>query len=216
MATIHRADLHPSKLDLVAGWLPNQPWYTGPAGDLERVAACRFDDPAGRVGIETFLVRHADGPIVHTPMTYRDAPLPGAEAYLMGTSEHSVLGTRWVYDACGDPVYAAAVAAAIHTGAGEAEELTVAEDGTTQSRPPLMTVSGSGIPGTPPPAVTRIVDVSAGDPSIITTDSVSLAVVRIVHAGREGNGPALTGRWAALTGKWAAQATPVTLATVVD
>ena len=39
------------------------------------------------------------------PVTYRDAPLPGADAWLIGTMDHSVLGKRWVYDGVGDPVY---------------------------------------------------------------------------------------------------------------
>ena len=33
------------------------------------------------------------------PLTYRGAPLAGGEADLVGTTEHSALGTRWVYDA---------------------------------------------------------------------------------------------------------------------
>ena len=41
-------------------------------------------------------------------MTYRGAPLAGAEEALIGTSEHGVLGTRWIYDAAHDPVAVAA------------------------------------------------------------------------------------------------------------
>nr|WP_257910073.1 phosphotransferase [Janibacter limosus] len=45
-------------------------------------------------------------PVVYrVPLTYRDAPLEGAEAALVGEMEHSVLGHRWVYDAPHDPVY---------------------------------------------------------------------------------------------------------------
>jgi len=32
------------------------------------------------------------------PLTYRGAPLDGAEDALVGTTEHGVLGRRWVYD----------------------------------------------------------------------------------------------------------------------
>jgi Maltokinase N-terminal cap domain len=46
-------------------------------------------------------------PIHHIPLTYRDDPLQGGEAWLIGIAEHSVLGRRWIYDACGDPTYAA-------------------------------------------------------------------------------------------------------------
>jgi hypothetical protein len=87
------------------------------------VAGFRFDDPAGEVGIETMLVS-ADGEIVYqVPLSYRGAPLPDRDAWLIGTSEHSVLGRRWIYDACGDPVYAAALAGVILAGTGQAEEL---------------------------------------------------------------------------------------------
>ncbi len=30
MAIIHKTTLVPGKLDLLAGWLPAQPWYAGP------------------------------------------------------------------------------------------------------------------------------------------------------------------------------------------
>src|SRR5690242_12066121 len=102
MALVHRAVLRPDKLQLLTGWLPGRPWYPGTAAaGLEKVASFRFDDPDDRVGIETMLVHAEGGPLVQVPLTYRDAPLAGAEAWLVGTAEHSVLGTRWVYDGCG-------------------------------------------------------------------------------------------------------------------
>src|ERR1700754_199567 len=102
MATIHQATLTPTKLDLLSAWLPGRHWYPDFTVDgLQRVAACRFDDPAGEVGVEMFVVRGTDGPLVHVPMTYRGAPLDDGELTLIGTTEHSVLGTRWVYDAVG-------------------------------------------------------------------------------------------------------------------
>ena len=70
----------------------------------------RVDDPAGQVGVETILVVDEAGaaPVVYqVPLTYRAAPLDGAQSALVGTMEHSVLGRRWVYDGPHDPVYAA-------------------------------------------------------------------------------------------------------------
>src|SRR5215475_8037664 len=97
MALLHQATLHPTKAELLAAWLPGRPWSRIPDGaDVQRVASCRFDDPDGAVGIETILVRVGDGPVHHAPLTYRDAPLAGADAWLIGTAEHSVLGRRWV------------------------------------------------------------------------------------------------------------------------
>ncbi len=112
MATIHHATLTPTKLDLVAAWIGSQRWYAGkghtPA--LSRLRGYRLDDPAGEVGIETVVVRDdatTPAAVYQIPLTYRAAPLAGAEQALVGTMEHSVLGTRYVYDAPHDPVYAA-------------------------------------------------------------------------------------------------------------
>lgn len=123
MALLYRADLRPTKLQMLNGWLPARPWYRGPAApDFQRVVSFRFDDPDGQVGVETLLVHADGGPILQVPLTYRGAPLDGLEPWLIGTSEHSVLGRRWVYDGCGDPVYVNALAQAIWTGGTQAEE----------------------------------------------------------------------------------------------
>ncbi len=100
MAMLHQATLTPTKAELIAAWLPGQPWFAGDAGAVRLVGAYRFDDPAGEVGIESHLVE-VGGRTFHVPLTYRGAPLDGAEAFLVGTMEHSVLGRRWVYDAWG-------------------------------------------------------------------------------------------------------------------
>ena len=39
-----------------------------------------------------------------TPMTYRASALAGADGALIGTTEHGVLGRRWIYDGIGDPI----------------------------------------------------------------------------------------------------------------
>lgn len=142
MAILHKATIVPSKLELLAAWLPGRGWYDGPAAEPERVAAARFDDPAGEVGIETLIVRAGDGTLLHVPLTYRAAPLDGAGEWLVGTTEHSVLGTRWVYDAEGDPVYRAVVADTIRSGGHEAAEELLA-DGVTVTREPSLRLRGS-------------------------------------------------------------------------
>ena len=122
MALIHQATLVPSKLVLLMAWLPSRPWFTGEA-DVKSLGSFRFDDPSGEVGIETILVQATSGPVFQVPLTYRDAPRVGAEEFLVGTTEHSVLGTRWVYDGCGDPVWATALVTAVLTGGTQAAEL---------------------------------------------------------------------------------------------
>ncbi|MFF5854590.1 1,4-alpha-glucan branching protein [Streptomyces sp. NPDC012751] len=111
MAVIHRTTLKPTKLELLTGWLPTRPWYRGgPAPVLEKSGGFRLDDPAGAVGIEFLVVTDTADPgrtAYLVPLTYRGAPLEGAGHALVGTMEHGVLGRRWVYDGCHDPVLVA-------------------------------------------------------------------------------------------------------------
>jgi hypothetical protein len=123
MSFIHRTTMTPTKLELLDGWLPRQPWFQGRAArpQLSRVGGFRLDDPAGEVGLEFMVVRDESGdtPLTyHVPLTYRDAALSGAEGALLGTAEHGVLGKRWVYDGVHDPVLVAQLFALL---AGEAE-----------------------------------------------------------------------------------------------
>ncbi len=203
MALIHRATLRPSKLELVASWVPTRPW--GAAGaELEQVAAYRFDDPAGEVGTETFVLRAGDT-LLHVPLTYRGAPVPELEGHLVGTTEHSVLGRRWCYDACADPVYVAALAAVVLTGAPQAEEY-VAVDGGEERREPTAHVTGSGTEadvGTlGAPTAT-----DAADATTVRAGGVELVVRRVLTPGVPADGAAT------LTGTWAGRTDPVLLAT---
>ena len=115
MAVVHHTTLVPSKLELLAAWLPRQDWYAGePTGpSLAKAGGFRLDDPAGEVGIEFMVVRDDAGwpPTAYlVPMTYRGSPLDGGDAALIGTAEHGVLGTRWIYDGTRDPVLQAQLA----------------------------------------------------------------------------------------------------------
>lgn len=210
MALLHRAELHPTKLELLAAWLPGRRWYHGKAdSDVVRVASFRFDDPAGSVGIETMLVRSGDGPIYQVPLTYREAPVPGGEGWLVGTADHSVLGRRWVYDGCADAVYAAALASAMFTGGGQAEEY-LDLDGRLERREPSMTVTGSGAQGAGAPTIEAIRRVLDDDPTLIVTDCVELTVVRRVDDNHRLLDAASIR--ATLTGRWNGQPVPLPLA----
>ncbi|RKN36518.1 CG0192-related protein [Micromonospora musae] len=195
MALLHRAEVRPTKLELLAAWLPDRPWFEGePGAEVERVAAYRFDDPAGEVGIETLLVRAGAGPVHQVPLTYRGAPLDGAQQWLVGTCEHSVLGRRWVYDACGDPVYAAALATAVLTGAGQVQEYFEV-DGVREVRAPSMTIAVAGPRTAVVPEVNPVLRVEEGDPSRIVGEAVELAVLRRVGEHLDLPGSRLTGSW---------------------
>ena len=52
------------------------------------------------------------------PLTYRARALAGADAGLIGTSEHGVLGHRWIYDGTRDPVLVAQLIALLQGTAG--------------------------------------------------------------------------------------------------
>ena len=200
MALIHKAHVRPTKLELLAAWLPGRSWYAGPA-EPARVAAYRFDDPDGEVGIETLLVG-GDGDVHQVPLTYRGAPLAGADEWLIGTTEHSVLGRRWVYDACGDPVYAAALARAVLTGGGQAEEL-MEVDARLEPRALTMTIASTPAPaalstvdhGGEPPVITAISRVTSGHPTVIETPAVVVTVLRRLDGSVPASGAALTGTW---------------------
>jgi Maltokinase N-terminal cap domain len=137
VSIIHRTTLVPSKLELLAGWLPSRPWYTGPGRDplLAKAGGFRLDDPHGEVGIE-FMVA-ADGRCAyHVPLAYRAAPLDGAQDALIGTTEHGVLGRRWVYDGARDPVLVTQLTALFQGAAQpQAQSISDALDPTVLSRP---------------------------------------------------------------------------------
>ena len=186
----HTASLSPTKQELVEAWLPSRSWAEGRqvAG---KVAEYRFDDPGGEVGVETILWRTDDGTVLQTPLTYRSAPLDGAEAYLVGTTDHSVLGRRWVYDGCGDPVWAATMVDAISTG-GRQAQMFIEQDGRRVDVPPRMQVRGSGSSDSAP-RVTSVDTVSDdGAVTVVTADEVEIAVARVVGAPL-GDGPHLSG-----------------------
>jgi hypothetical protein len=110
VAEVHPgATLTPHFRDFLPQWVARQPWYRGIGiSSLAPVGHFRFEDPSGEVGIETHLV--SDGQAVYqVPLTYRGAPMkdgePAAAAALVTTAEHSVLGTRWIYDGEADPVW---------------------------------------------------------------------------------------------------------------
>ncbi|WP_439693047.1 CG0192-related protein [Curtobacterium sp. SP.BCo] len=191
MAVIHRAELRPSKLEALAAWLPDQPWSGVTAGeDLGIPGKFRFDDPAGEVGVETILVRTASGRVLHAPLTYRGAPLEGADDFLVTEMDHSVLGRRWVYDASGDPVYADVLRRAIATGGHEAE---LTRDGAPGTWEKEGTATGSGT-AQDSPTVTSVAARTTGDTTMIDTGDGTLVLARVVGAALPA-GETLTAAW---------------------
>jgi hypothetical protein len=191
MALLHEATIRPRKDELVGPWLRTRPWWDG---EVERdpVGSFRLDDPAGAVGMECFLFGSASGTTLFVPVTYRDAALPGGDASLLGTMEHSALGTRYMYDACADPVFVATVLDTIRSGGRQADLRLLRADGTEVERESSATAKGDGVATVP--ALDPGLPISRTDHSDRTTiagDDVELTVMR--RLGQAPPGPALLG-----------------------
>jgi Maltokinase N-terminal cap domain len=211
MALLHQATLVPSKIELLQAWVPHQSWIgDADASTIEVVGAYRFDDPDGEVGIETHLLRAADGQILQVPVTYRGSPVAGAESLLIATTQHSVLGERWVYDACGDPVYVRALATAVLSGGTQAE-LDVVTDAGKERRQATTLVSGSGSPDPAIPPIASVSYSSEGTTTVIMTSHLELTLFRTIDPHRE-NG--VLGGTQSLVGTWPGHDTPTLLALV--
>lgn len=216
MAQLFASSLVPGKLDLVRGWAPTRPWWPTSASDrLEKVGAFRWDDPEGEVGVEVLLVRADDGVVLQVPLTYRGAPLAGAEEHLVGTMEHSVLGRRWVHDGCGDPAWARAVAAAALADAPQAEEHLRHADGREELRAPSVVVLGgtASTTATEVPAVGALVLEDRDDRTLVRTDGLHVEVRRVLDlAGPLADHVPAGARTIRVV--WLGQESPVTLAVV--
>ena len=204
MALLHRATIRPTKAELLSGWVPTQPWGEQ---EPELVGAYRFDDPAGEVGIETHVLSTADGHLLQVPLTYRGAPLDGADEFLICTMEHSVLGRRWIYDAAGDPVYARVLASVLLAGVDQAEELV---EGADAPREPSMRVTGSGSRSRDVPPVGGVQASSDGSTTVLELSGG----LRLVICRRLDGHATTTDRESTLTGTWPGLEAPVLLAYV--
>jgi hypothetical protein len=182
MGFVHaNAVITPSKQELLEAWLPSRSWAPGgDAGAVKKIGEYRFDDPAGEVGIETILWRTADGTLLQVPFTYRAARLEGADEFLVGTAEHTALGPRWMYDGCGDPVWAAALTTTILTGGAQAQ-MVMERDGQLVDIPPRVPVRGSGSPDATVPPISSLESVRDDGPiTTVVAGAVTIALARVV------------------------------------
>lgn len=208
MALFHRATITPTKAELIAEWAPTRPWGPSAADAVQVIGSYRFDDPDGRVGMETHLVT-AGGALLQVPLTYRDEPLDGAEDALITEMQHSVLGTRWVYDGLRDPRLVVMLAAVTMTGQGEALGMAQYE-GRWYIAPSDVRIQGGGwtqervpVDGFEPAADTHA---DAATTAVLRNDRFELTVHRRPVPGPR---PPI-----ALTATWDGQPDPVVLAEV--
>jgi hypothetical protein len=199
MAIVHNTTMSPTKMELLAAWLPAQPWFPGSGREpeLAKVGGFRLDDPQGAVGIEFMLV--ADGPVVYqVPMTYHGRELPGAEGRLIGTSQHGVLGPRWIYDGIRDPVLVAQLVALLQ-GEVEAQAQSVSHtpDPTVTVQPtvsgPLSVISSVVI--TDEPSGTSLL-VDTASPDGLPAGELAVRIRRILRPDAAETGdPCLSATW---------------------
>ena len=204
MAIFHRATITPTKAELIAEWAPTQPWGSSAADTIDVIGSYRFDDPDGRVGMETHLVT-AGGALMQVPLTYRDEPLMGAENALITEMQHSVLGTRWVYDGLRDPLCVAMLAAVALTGQGEALGLAVYED-RWYIAPSNVRIQGGGWTQERVPVDGFELESDDSTASILRSDRFELTVFRRPIPGPR---PPI-----GLTATWNRQGDPVVLAEI--
>ena len=112
--------LTPAITAFLPPWVAQQRWYAGKGRTpmLSRVGGLVLEDPAGEVGIDIHLMLDESGQtptIYQVPLTYRRARLMGADHALVAIVQNEnrdrpgQQGTRFIYDAPHDPVFAAAL-----------------------------------------------------------------------------------------------------------
>lgn len=189
MAIIHNTTVSPGKLELLAAWLPAQPWYLGTqnAPDLTKVGGFRLDDPQGEVGIEFMVVTDRSGDRTATyqvPLTYRAGSLSGADGGLVGTAEHGVLGRRWIYDGARDPVLVAQLVALIQGDAKpQAQSVSNTPDPTVLGQPATsgsLTAIQSVVAASGPFGTDIRVETAGADGS--RSGQLSVRIHRVLHS----------------------------------
>jgi hypothetical protein len=194
MAVIHHTTLTPGKLDLLAAWLPRQPWYRAGGGtpELARAGGFRLDDPDGEVGLEFMVVTDAaTSTAYHVPATYRDRELPGASGALIGTAEHRVRGHRWVYDGAHDPVLVGQLVALIQ---GRAEPQAQSVTGTPD---PTVTTGSPAAGPLAPSGAAIVASTTAGTEIRVPAGpdgSIVVQINRVLQPG-DGPGPGVSATW---------------------
>jgi Maltokinase N-terminal cap domain len=204
MALFHLATLTPTKAEAIAAWVPTQPWGFAPDASIELVGSFRFDDPSGRVGLETHLVK-ADGILYQIPLTYRDEPLDGSNHALVCEMHHSALGTRFVYDGLHDPRFVLMLAAVTLTGQGEALGLAVFED-RWYVAPSAVRIQGGGWTNERVAVDGFEIESEQSTTAVLRNDRFALTMFRTPQSGPR---PPI-----ALSATWATNTEPVVLATI--
>lgn len=207
--------------ELLVAWLPRQRWFPVKSAEftLEPAGGLRLPDPGtdGAAGLEVLLAAvtypTADGnrtDVVQVPLSFRGAPLAGAESALIGELPgDGGEGRRWVYDGVHDPAFVAAWLDLIRAGGSSTTGNAAGHSVDSGYRLPFAT------------GRVKVLTGEQSNSSVIVDDGGSAAIVKFFRVLSEGHNPeveigaALTaGRttevpatigW--VTGEWAAPET---------
>ncbi|MEZ5342632.1 MAG: hypothetical protein R2706_14645 [Acidimicrobiales bacterium] len=107
--------------------------------------------------------------------------------------EHSVLGDRWIYNACSDPVYVAELVRTIIEGDASVEAFVETADGMVP-RPATAPADGTGAVDLTVPLIESVTATTTDEGTRVTAGSIE---VLIRHDLREfmTDRPALIARW---------------------
>ncbi len=191
-----RPTMTPALSGLLGSWLPRQRWFPvksaefsfEPAGGLRLEAGGPVNAGAGgaaqfEVSIVAVNYPTADGnrtDVVQVPLSFRSAPLAGAESALIGEISGGAggkAGSRWVYDGVHDPAFVAAwlelMRNGVTTPAGNATGY-LAESG---YRFPFAT------------GTVQVLSGEQSNSSVIVDDGASAAIVKFFRVLSEGHNP---------------------------
>ncbi|MDO5740239.1 MAG: 1,4-alpha-glucan branching protein GlgB [Ornithinimicrobium sp.] len=173
--------LTPDFDDFLPRWIAAQRWYRGKSSNtaapaLRTLASVRWEDPFGEVGMEVHILVDESGPapvVYQVPLTYRAEPVDFLADALVATAAHSELGTRYIYDATHDPVFAQTLLQHMY-----------AERDVPSARAHRIVAGGQA----PALASSRVLRGEQSNTSIIVqahgqTRPVIIKVFRVLHAG---------------------------------
>lgn len=206
MAIFQVATNDPPKSEIISDWIGSQPWAAAAGDSIEVVGSFHLEDPEGQVGMQVHIVASA-GLLFQVPLTYRDQRLPRMEEAYICAMEHSVLGTRHVYDGLGDDRFLPTVAGVAACGYGQT--LGFAEvEGRWNAWPESTRVHGFGaVSGRVLVDCLERVETESTD-VVVRNEQLELTVFRTLT---DRPFPEL-----GMAATWPAQSDPVVLASVVE
>ncbi|MET4096491.1 1,4-alpha-glucan branching enzyme [Arthrobacter sp. UYCu712] len=185
-----RPTLPPALSGLLGSWLPGQRWFPVKSAEFsfEPVGGLRLDAGRADAELEVWLLAvtypTADGnrtDVVQVPLSFRHAPLAGAESALVGETDGDSAGPgsgqRWIYDGVHDPAFVAAWLELMRHGGTSTAGTAVGHLVESGYRLPFATGS------------VKVLSGEQSNSSVIVHDGESAAIVKFFRVLSEGQNP---------------------------